>query len=677
MFNLMARQLARLPKPLSSSSTSALLNTHPSSTDDSHFFPGGPVPPPSNSSDTASSSIEASPQLRPLTERIAEEITDHVDDEMLGKLVEKVGALPIDGQRPETSSTDTTAVSSSASSVVSGPPPLSSSPVEEMPSRSISPTEPLQQPPQQQQQLQPPSSRLARLKAKGIAMSRSTSALLPTSDATSSATAQANAQLVGGSQFWVNRTLDEIHQLTANLNQRLADFWIFRVAGSRVRIDVQGRFDHGEWTTILAQELVTDGNGMFRLKVNLGPPAQTLSDLRARAVLLQSTAAPSDATDWIQLDLPLPSPEHTTTSSHSAPTIRLISDVDDTIRKTHVLQGLTAVFRQVFVLAHDEVAVKGMAEWYHSLCASPYKVGLHFVSNAPIELWRPIREFLHHAGMPTGHHLHLKSYNSEVEGGLSNTNDGANNNSSVAKTSLLSTWLQPASARKRAAILSILDDFPGGKFLLVGDTGELDLELYSELARERPDQIKALYLRNVSSDRDPLAELKEVNSAALARLAGKNANASASTSNNDAQGSRPAPPRRSSKLAPLKAPLRASTLDSSLNPGKRPNLLQRNSNNVQFTASSSGSTPEESLREAYTEDMFSPADVRPSQPSATMPPGAAQGSGSGSGSPSAFLARVLKAKNMIPSTTQLHFFKEGGDVREQSLALVEKLRAGC
>lgn len=46
----------------------------------------------------------------------------------------------------------------------------------------------------------------------------------------------------------------------------------------------------------------------------------------------------------------------------------------------------------------------------------------------------------------------------------------------------------------------MLDAFPESRFILVGDTGEQDMELYAELARERPQQIVAVFVRNVTTE---------------------------------------------------------------------------------------------------------------------------------------------------------------------------------
>jgi len=51
---------------------------------------------------------------------------------------------------------------------------------------------------------------------------------------------------------------------------------------------------------------------------------------------------------------------------------------------------------------------------------------------------------------------------------------------SYAGKSLFSGLLSAPAARKRAGVLDIIEAFPDSKFILVGDSGEQDLELYSE-----------------------------------------------------------------------------------------------------------------------------------------------------------------------------------------------------
>lgn len=73
------------------------------------------------------------------------------------------------------------------------------------------------------------------------------------------------------------------------------------------------------------------------------------------------------------------------------------------------------------------------------------------------------------------------------------------------KSFFTSVW-EPAGERKRAGVIEVLDNFIESRFFLVGDTGEKDLELYVDLARERPGQILGIFIRDVTSGLDQLLD---------------------------------------------------------------------------------------------------------------------------------------------------------------------------
>ena len=70
---------------------------------------------------------------------------------------------------------------------------------------------------------------------------------------------------------------------------------------------------------------------------------------------------------------------------------------------------------------------------------------------------------------------------------------------SYAGRSLFNGLLSAPATRKRGNVVEVLDQFPESQFVLVGDSGEQDLELYSSLAAERPGQIAGVFIRDVSA----------------------------------------------------------------------------------------------------------------------------------------------------------------------------------
>lgn len=57
--------------------------------------------------------------------------------------------------------------------------------------------------------------------------------------------------------------------------------------------------------------------------------------------------------------------------------------------------------------------------------------------------------------------------------------------------------MSPQKAHKQAAIEPLLQAFPQRRFILVGDSGEQDPEIYGHFLRAQPEQILHVYIRSV------------------------------------------------------------------------------------------------------------------------------------------------------------------------------------
>ena len=64
---------------------------------------------------------------------------------------------------------------------------------------------------------------------------------------------------------------------------------------------------------------------------------------------------------------------------------------------------------------------------------------------------------------------------------------------------MLQGIFEPVAERKKATLDKILQDFPKRRFILVGDSGEADLELYTDIALANPGRILAIFIRDVTS----------------------------------------------------------------------------------------------------------------------------------------------------------------------------------
>lgn len=153
--------------------------------------------------------------------------------------------------------------------------------------------------------------------------------------------------------------------------------------------------------------------------------------------------------------------------------VSLISDIDDTIKKSSISLGAREIFRNTFIRDLKDLTVDGVREWYGEL----HKMGVrfHYCSNSPWQLFPVIATFFGHAGLPPGS-LHLKQYSGMLQG-----------------------IFEPVAERKKGTLEKILRDFPGRRFILVGDSGEADLEVYTDLAVAHPGRILAIFIRDVTT----------------------------------------------------------------------------------------------------------------------------------------------------------------------------------
>ncbi len=164
--------------------------------------------------------------------------------------------------------------------------------------------------------------------------------------------------------------------------------------------------------------------------------------------------------------------------------VSVVSDIDDTVKISKVTdrQGL---LEHTFLL--DFLAAPGMGDTYAAW--SEQDVSFHFVSSSPWQLYPALAGFLDTEGFPWAE-FSLKSVR--------------------FRDRTLFNLFKKGTETKPAAIKAILDRYPQRRFVLVGDSGEQDPEVYAALIRERPEQIQRVYIRNVTGeepDNERFAEL--------------------------------------------------------------------------------------------------------------------------------------------------------------------------
>lgn len=153
--------------------------------------------------------------------------------------------------------------------------------------------------------------------------------------------------------------------------------------------------------------------------------------------------------------------------------ISLISDIDDTVKHSAIASGAKEMFRNTFVRELGDLTIEGVPEWYSKLA----KMGteFHYVSNAPWQLYPLLERYFKLVGLPPGS-FHLKQYSGMLQG-----------------------IFEPTAERKRGSLERILRDFPDRKFILVGDSGEADLEVYTDIVLANRGRILGIFIRDITT----------------------------------------------------------------------------------------------------------------------------------------------------------------------------------
>ena len=172
--------------------------------------------------------------------------------------------------------------------------------------------------------------------------------------------------------------------------------------------------------------------------------------------------------------------------------LSVVSDIDDTVKVTHVPAGKRTVLRNTFL--KEFKAAEGMRDRYARWVAEAgdtADVCFHYVSGSPWQLYGPLARFLfEQEGFPAGT-VHMKNLRKNL------LDRGALNDiMAFAVGGDLATLDQ-----KVRQITNLMIHLPRRKFILVGDSGEKDPEVYGAIRRLFPHQVVGIHIRDVLGER--------------------------------------------------------------------------------------------------------------------------------------------------------------------------------
>lgn len=242
--------------------------------------------------------------------------------------------------------------------------------------------------------------------------------------------------------------------------------WPFLVDNERNKVITVRYPEGGEFTLN-----VSAANGHFTGEFSVGEEA-----------LEQEKGAP-----WLQFDIAMPEGDARRFQGEAQllcpKGVSVISDLDDTIKISNVLDK-KALLANTFL--REFSAVPGMSSVYRQW--HDQGMAFHYVSGSPWQLYPSLGSFLMQSGFPKGS-FHLRSFR--------------------LKDSSFLNLFASAEEFKIPAIDAILKAYPQRSFVLVGDSGEKDPEVYGEMARRYPDQVAAVMIRNITNETKENVRMQE------------------------------------------------------------------------------------------------------------------------------------------------------------------------
>ena len=162
--------------------------------------------------------------------------------------------------------------------------------------------------------------------------------------------------------------------------------------------------------------------------------------------------------------------------------LSVISDIDDTIKFTDVPAGKPTVLRNVFARVYE--TTPGMDERYRAYGDG---VMFHYVSGSPWQLYKILGDFLIvESKFPEGA-FHMKSVRKNLLRLRESWEDFKN----------LAAGSEGTHDQKLKQITDIFENLPEREFVLIGDSGEQDPEVFKQIQDKFGTRVRKIFIRDV------------------------------------------------------------------------------------------------------------------------------------------------------------------------------------
>jgi phosphatidate phosphatase APP1 len=159
----------------------------------------------------------------------------------------------------------------------------------------------------------------------------------------------------------------------------------------------------------------------------------------------------------------------------------LVSDIDDTVMVTALPRPLLAAWNTFVLDEHARMAVPGMAVLYERLVNANSGAPVFYLSTGAWNVAPTLTRFLSRHLYPAGPLL-LTDWGPTPD-----------------------RWFRSGQEHKRSTLKRLATEFPDIKWLLIGDDGQHDQEIYSEFAHAHPENVAAVAIRRLSPTQSVLA----------------------------------------------------------------------------------------------------------------------------------------------------------------------------
>jgi hypothetical protein len=159
----------------------------------------------------------------------------------------------------------------------------------------------------------------------------------------------------------------------------------------------------------------------------------------------------------------------------------ILSDIDDTVMVTALPRPLLAGWNTFVLDEHARAAVPGMAVLFERLTTAYPGAPMFYLSTGAWNVAPALTRFLSRHLYPAGPLL-LTDWGPTKD-----------------------RWFRSGQEHKRATLARLAREFPHVRWLLVGDDGQHDQEIYADFAAACPDNVAAVAIRHLSPTQAVLA----------------------------------------------------------------------------------------------------------------------------------------------------------------------------